>query len=145
MAIREIEHHPLTAVKKIMLARQFDIRSSWALNAYTELCNRPEALTMQEASELGLQTAVRISQLRERLRKTPGRRNSLPPAPISRGPAKRAGSPGEHSRVPTRAEFVLDSAARIRARPTAEKVPRIPASSRLVAEAFDLVGVGGVV
>jgi hypothetical protein len=61
MAIRGIEHHPLTAVKKIMLAQQFDIRSSWTLNAYTELCNRPEALTMQEASELGLQTAVRIS------------------------------------------------------------------------------------
>lgn len=64
----------MTPVDKIVLAREYDITGRWVLSAYTALCERPEPLALAEASQLGLETAMRIAQLREHLRA--GGRNS---------------------------------------------------------------------
>ena len=98
---------------------------------------------MQEASALGLQTAVRISQLREQLRKAPSRRNSLPLPGKVRGTVKRSEFPSEHSRTLNR----KDSATRNKVPQSRalDKSLKFSESSRLVAQAFGLVGVIGVV
>jgi hypothetical protein len=146
LAIREIERYPLNSVDKIVLSRQFDITSMWTLRAYTELCERSEPLTDHEALALGLQTTVRVSQLRERLCRLSGRRKFPPPHP-SRRPAKRPESPFELSRPGVRKEFVLDPSARCKtphSRGIPEKNPRLSDTSRLVAETFGL-GIRGAV
>jgi hypothetical protein len=83
LAIREIEHLDLTPVEKVVLSRQYDISSNWTLKAYTDLCERAKPINIHEARALGLETMVRISQLREKLHTPPRsasplRRNSVP-------------------------------------------------------------------
>ena len=143
LAIREIERCPLTPVEKIALSREFDISSLWSLNAYTELCERPEALTVQEALALGLQTTVRISQLRERLRKSLGKHRASPQLPVQRT-TKRPEHSFENARLGRPKEFVLDSSARSRtlhSRAILEKTLRFSEASRLVTETFGLGGI----
>ena len=58
----------MSPVDKIVLAQEFDINGHWLLGAYTALCERPEPLTISEGARLGLETAMRVAQLREQLR-----------------------------------------------------------------------------
>ncbi|KZT03910.1 uncharacterized protein LAESUDRAFT_683082 [Laetiporus sulphureus 93-53] len=68
LAIRELQSLEMSAVDKIILSRRFDIRDQWAIAAYVALCERPTPLTLEEANRLGIDSAVRIAQLREQLR-----------------------------------------------------------------------------
>ena len=52
-----------------MLSRKYDIAGRWTLAAYAALCQRADALTLEEAGRLGLETTVRIAQLRERVQR----------------------------------------------------------------------------
>ena len=58
----------MSPIQRILLAQEFDIPGRWALSAYVALCERPEPLSLGEAALLGLETSVRIAQLREQLR-----------------------------------------------------------------------------
>ncbi|KAI0644967.1 hypothetical protein C8Q79DRAFT_912026 [Trametes meyenii] len=68
LAIHELRTLSMSPVERILLAQEFDIDGRWALSAYTALCERPEPLTLAEGARLGLETALRIAQLREQLR-----------------------------------------------------------------------------
>ncbi|TBU56272.1 hypothetical protein BD310DRAFT_882888 [Dichomitus squalens] len=67
LAIREIQSLDMSPVDKIILAQEFDIGGRWLLGAYTALCERAEPLSVCEGARLGLETAMRVAQLRERL------------------------------------------------------------------------------
>ncbi|KAH9888394.1 hypothetical protein C8Q73DRAFT_655580 [Cubamyces lactineus] len=68
LAIRSLQTLDMTPVERILFAQEFDIPGRWALSAYVALCERPEPLSLGEAALLGLETSVRIAQLREQLR-----------------------------------------------------------------------------
>ncbi|KAH8103514.1 hypothetical protein BXZ70DRAFT_735785 [Cristinia sonorae] len=73
LAIRSIQSLNITPVDRIVLSREYDISGRWTLAGYTALCDRHEPLSYAEATRLGLETSIRISQLREQLRyKGPG-------------------------------------------------------------------------
>ena len=146
LAIRELERYPFSALKVIMLSQHFDICTPWTLKAYTELCERREGLTRHEESALGLHTATRISQLRERLRTTPKRPKILTlPGPV-RGPVRRPSSLGEPEDVKEdkgKMEGLFGTvtgrrSSSVPARKFRSKSPMHPESSQLVAEAFGM-------
>ena len=58
----------MSPIDKIILAQEFDIGGRWLLGAYTALCERAEPLSISEGTRLGLETAMRVAQLREQLR-----------------------------------------------------------------------------
>ncbi|KAI0944069.1 hypothetical protein AcV7_001989 [Taiwanofungus camphoratus] len=68
LAIRELQAIDMSPVEKIVLSREYDISGRRTVIAYAALCERPDPLTIAEASELGLETAMRIAQLHEQLR-----------------------------------------------------------------------------
>ena len=81
-----LEHLHLSPVEKIVLSRTYDVTSRWSLQAYCDLCMRQTPLTINEAHALGLDTAIRVSQLRERLRSGGGgvvRRHTISQLPHS--------------------------------------------------------------
>ena len=64
LAIREIQSLDISPIDKIVLAQEFDISGRWLLAAYTALCERAEPLSISEGTRLGLETAMRVAQLR---------------------------------------------------------------------------------
>jgi len=148
LAIRELESLSIDPVNKIVLSRQFDISSPWTLAAYTEVCHRSDALTVTEARALGLETAMRIYQLREKLRSgrsiRPPRSGSgspprLPPAVSqyaseNRRPVARRASlshPPHNDRIPSPTSLSKTQCVKPPTR-------KLSDASRLIAEAFDL-------
>lgn len=88
LAIRELQKLEVSPVDAIVLSRKYDIAGRWTLAAYAALCQRADALTLQEAGRLGLETTVRIAQLREKIQRgAPGRskpRYQMPTSTASR-------------------------------------------------------------
>ncbi|KAI0785800.1 hypothetical protein C8Q75DRAFT_696685, partial [Abortiporus biennis] len=68
LAIRSLQSIDISPVDRILLSREYDIGGRWVLSAYTALCERAEPLTLAEASKLGLETSVRVAQMREQMR-----------------------------------------------------------------------------
>jgi len=151
LAIHKLEGLTISPVDKIVLSRQFNINTPWTLTAYTDICQRPDTLTVFEARALGLETAMRIYQLREKLRggnsRLPSRNGSSSPPRATSGPH----SAPEIRRTMTRRETLShpprSGTGVVRATPTLAKTQsvKVPArrpldASRLVAEAFDLEG-----
>ncbi|OBZ69900.1 hypothetical protein A0H81_10110 [Grifola frondosa] len=95
LAIRELQALEISAVDKILLAREFDIGGRWTAAAYAALCERPEALTLPEAVRLGLETAMRIAQMREQLRSA-GRSPASGYRSLTRSAAERRGVVGSN-------------------------------------------------
>lgn len=75
LAIQRLQALDMSPIERICIAHEYDISGRWVLAAYIALCERPEPLTLPEASRLGLETAMRIAQLREQLR-AGGRKSS---------------------------------------------------------------------
>ncbi|EED86019.1 predicted protein [Postia placenta Mad-698-R] len=67
-AIRELElqHSSIVPVERIVLAVKHDI-PQWLKPAYSELCLRDRALSSHEAGSLGLPTAIRLAEAREKM------------------------------------------------------------------------------
>jgi hypothetical protein len=63
-AIANLEKVSLSAVERIRLAREFGL-ASWEGPAYAELHERDEAITIEEATVLGLDAFVRVAKARE--------------------------------------------------------------------------------
>lgn len=57
----------LEDVDKIVFAREFDLKS-WLAPAHLRLCQRPEVLTTDEATKLGVHSLLMISRMREQYR-----------------------------------------------------------------------------
>ncbi|CAE6416249.1 unnamed protein product [Rhizoctonia solani] len=64
-AIRHLERAELSAIKRVEIARKFNI-PTWIEPAYVELCDRNEAITEEEANTLGMTALVRIANIREK-------------------------------------------------------------------------------
>jgi hypothetical protein len=139
-----LESRGLDPIEIIMLSQTFNIHSRWTLQAYHDLCERPGALTVPEARALGLDTAIRVSQLRERLR-SPGtgkgaavaRRNSVNQSAQGvvpqRPPPRRASSSSEETHGVT----TSSPGRRHACAPERRVKPRRASdAARLVAEAF---------
>lgn len=149
LAIRELEGLNIDPVNKIVLSRQFDISSPWTLAAYTEVCHRSDSLTVSEARALGLETAMRIYQMREKLRSKQGTRiprsgrgspPRMPPAisqyaSENRRPVARRASLSHppHSDRTLPAPTSLSKTQCVK-----PPIRKLSDASRLIAEAFDL-------
>ncbi|KAF8680427.1 hypothetical protein RHS04_04768 [Rhizoctonia solani] len=70
--VHYLETLPLDAVKRIELAREFDL-PGWEEPAYRELEMRDEAITREEAKAIGLDAFVRIAESREREQRRRGK------------------------------------------------------------------------
>lgn len=149
VAIRELEKFSIDAVEKIVLSRRFDINSPWALAAYTEVCRRPDTLTVSEARTLGLETAMRIYQLREKMWERSGAKKSRVDSnfPSQGGSRSKPALNSDNSKrsLSRRQTLSHPSSDGGRTTPTSAKTSSIRAPvrrssdpSRLVAEAFDL-------
>ncbi|KAF8910872.1 hypothetical protein CPB85DRAFT_1221146 [Mucidula mucida] len=57
----------LSPADRIVLGLRFDV-SEWLLPAYSELCMRTEALTLEEGEILGMQNVINIAQARQAIR-----------------------------------------------------------------------------
>lgn len=67
LTIREV--FPLaSAVDRIVLGRKYDL-DNWLLDAFVSVCERPDSLSLAEASRLSLEDVVRIGEAREAIRR----------------------------------------------------------------------------
>lgn len=65
----------LNDVDKIVFPREFGIEE-WLTPAHLNLCQRPEAITMEEATKIGIFSLLMVSRLREQYRSTNGQSQS---------------------------------------------------------------------
>lgn len=65
----------LSDIDKIVFAREFGIEE-WLVPAHMNLCQRTEALTMEEATKIGIFSLLMISRLREQFRPANGKTES---------------------------------------------------------------------
>ncbi|OBZ69484.1 hypothetical protein A0H81_10106 [Grifola frondosa] len=77
---RELEKFQLPPVQKIEIYQTYDLDKKLLIPSYTELCLRPEALTLQEGRRLTLETALLLADARERVCKKLSGRNTLSPS-----------------------------------------------------------------
>ena len=75
LAIREMGALCFEPVERIMLAQMFDI-TSWLVPAYAHLVSREAPLSVDEGTVLGVETAVRLAQARERYHALLNRRST---------------------------------------------------------------------
>ncbi|KAI6143975.1 hypothetical protein BKA82DRAFT_748425 [Pisolithus tinctorius] len=54
------------AVDRVVLSQQYDIKG-WLLPALNELAKRPEPITLEEANRMGIDIALRLASVRERV------------------------------------------------------------------------------
>ncbi|KAF9525021.1 hypothetical protein CPB83DRAFT_572075 [Crepidotus variabilis] len=102
LAIRELEKRPheMTPVKRIKLYHATEVDRNLLISRYAALCEREEPLTLEEGTDLGMETTLMIAKGREEIRKerlADGLRSPLTPT-IS----------GEEVRVFVRELFKLD-------------------------------------
>ncbi|TFY60263.1 hypothetical protein EVJ58_g5264 [Rhodofomes roseus] len=152
LAIHELQKLAINPIDKITLSRRFDISGRWTLAAYAALCQRPDALTLEEAACLGLETMVRVAQLREQIdRGTPlrpkhhyqnptsaagSRRSGVDPAPLSSHPSRKPREAGQPVNARPGKPSLTDPKRNIR-RPATKIAPDV---YRMVAEAFGVDG-----
>ncbi|RPD57425.1 hypothetical protein L226DRAFT_554217 [Lentinus tigrinus ALCF2SS1-7] len=155
LAIRQLQTlDGISPVDKVVLGREYEFSGRWVLSAYIALCERSEPLSIPEASRLGLETAMRIAQLREQLR-AGGRKSSRIGGyhTLTQSAAVRHSSTVASTTKPPRADrqqwgigrSFLDRGdipppARMpHQKPLAKKgTTAIPGTARLVAEAFGI-------
>jgi hypothetical protein len=70
-AIRGLQHaaSALDPVEKIRLWQKYKITNYWVIDAFQDVCRREECLSLQEGRTIGVDNAVLIAEVRERLRK----------------------------------------------------------------------------
>ncbi|KAL5529507.1 hypothetical protein ACEPAG_5492 [Sanghuangporus baumii] len=68
LAIRKLRVLRIDPIRKIMLARTYNItdyESDWLPTAYFSLVTRADPLTLEEAEELGMETTMKLTEIRE--------------------------------------------------------------------------------
>lgn len=68
LALRELARLDMPDVDRVALYEKYEVESSFLIPLYANLCDREEVLSQRESLVLGLRTAVRIFQGREKLR-----------------------------------------------------------------------------
>lgn len=65
LAIANLERISLPAIQKVELTHEFDIQD-WYMSAYKALVKRSGALSVEEATKLGFEFAIKLAGTRER-------------------------------------------------------------------------------
>lgn len=65
LAIANLERISLPAIQKVELTHEFDIQD-WYMSAYKALVKRSGALSVEEATKLGFEFAIKLAGIRER-------------------------------------------------------------------------------
>lgn len=65
LAIANLERISLPAIQKVELTHEFDIQD-WCMSAYKALVKRSGALSVEEATKLGFEFAIKLAGTRER-------------------------------------------------------------------------------
>ncbi|THG95761.1 hypothetical protein EW145_g7901 [Phellinidium pouzarii] len=68
LAFRELDLLPVPPVTRVVLTDRYDALPTWRAKALAELGARPEPLTIAEGEQLGLEKALKVAELRERIR-----------------------------------------------------------------------------
>ncbi|KAF8648497.1 hypothetical protein AX16_006206 [Volvariella volvacea WC 439] len=66
LAIRQLESAYMPIIDRVRIYQENRVDEQILYWRYRELCSRPEGLTLLEATQLGLETSIRIFQVRER-------------------------------------------------------------------------------
>ncbi|KAG9085349.1 hypothetical protein FRC07_013393, partial [Ceratobasidium sp. 392] len=74
-AISNLENAQLSAIERILIAREFEF-TSWEEPAYVELCERDEPITEQEANALGVNVFVQVARIREKEQRRRGQQSN---------------------------------------------------------------------
>ncbi|KAF5355462.1 hypothetical protein D9758_006328 [Tetrapyrgos nigripes] len=70
LCVRELEKLHIPDVDKIVIYHKYDIDRRLLMRQYTAVCERETPLTIQECTDLGLETTVKIFRARESVRAT---------------------------------------------------------------------------
>lgn len=68
LAFRELDRLVIPPVQRVLLTTRYDARSEWREKALADLGARPEALSIEDGRQLGLDLSIRVAELRERIR-----------------------------------------------------------------------------
>lgn len=144
LAVCQLQTLDLAPVERVALARAYDICGRWTLAAYIALCERTQALTLAEATLLGLETTTRVAQLREQLRAKRGAYSAPAHANTQRAPFKETQETNRARRwrsagsAPASRPLVLAGSAPSRKFSRKPTSGGLSGTARLVADAFGL-------
>jgi hypothetical protein len=68
--VRELEKLRIPDIDKIVIYHKYDIDRRLLMRQYTAVCQREAPLSIQECTDLGLETTVKIFRARESVRST---------------------------------------------------------------------------
>ncbi|TDL18028.1 hypothetical protein BD410DRAFT_775452 [Rickenella mellea] len=86
LAVTKLDKMYVPPVTKAVLARDYDVESDWALVAYATLGARDESITREEAGQLGFDAFVKLTEVRERIRKQRDSSQPSSPRPVEHRP-----------------------------------------------------------
>jgi len=69
-AIDTLGHSKINAVDKLVAAKRYNI-DEWLLPALLSLAQRPELISIEEGHRIGLETALKLASVREKLKVEP--------------------------------------------------------------------------
>jgi hypothetical protein len=70
LCVRELEKLSIPPVEKIRIYQEFRLDRSLLMEAFAALTIRPDSLNLEEARQLGLETTLQITRVRELSRRT---------------------------------------------------------------------------
>jgi hypothetical protein len=68
LAIRELEKLDIEPIEKVYIYHLYHIDRAFLITSYAAICTRPVPLNIHEGRRLGLETALKVAEARERIR-----------------------------------------------------------------------------
>ncbi|KIM82528.1 hypothetical protein PILCRDRAFT_70836, partial [Piloderma croceum F 1598] len=68
LAIRELEKSDIEPIEKVYIYHLYHIDRAFLITSYAAICTRPMPLNLHEGRKLGLETALKVAEARERIR-----------------------------------------------------------------------------
>lgn len=68
LAIRELEKLDIEPIEKVYIYHLYLIDRAYLVTSYAAICTRPVPLNLHEGRRLGLETALKVAEARERIR-----------------------------------------------------------------------------
>jgi hypothetical protein len=68
LAVRELEKLDIEPIERVFIYHRYNIDRAYLITSYAIICTRPEPLNLQEGRRVGLETALKVAEARERIR-----------------------------------------------------------------------------
>jgi len=68
LAVRELEKLNIEPIERVYVYHRYNIDRAYLITSYAIICTRPEPLNLQEGQRVGLETALKVAEARERIR-----------------------------------------------------------------------------